>query len=628
LFRYPDYRVITTSREPWRLSGEVVYRLAGLSLPEDSASGTLDGCMRADAVRLFVERCRAVDHEFELTADNAADVGAICAGLDGLPLPLELAAQLAGALPTAEIRRRLTDHVSLLNQGWRTADPRHRSWYAALSWSYDELPADEQRLFRRLSLLPGVFSVEVAEVADAGEHAGERGVADLLVGLESKSLVVAHKDEARRTADFAIPMSLRGFGRRQLFASGEHDVVLERLAAWLTERADGVRRQGLPSPAALASLARERDAVRTVLTLLAPTGDDRQLTLTWALAATETAHGHDAAGALTAVGQALAGTPAHSPRRAAALEGALMLTRWDDGQDAPRLAAEGIDIARRTGDDDLLARMLLLSALGRETARDLPGTLSDLRGCLDVAQRRENEAVLAVGLGHLARHLMRNGRPDMAAVVLDKVMPRLRASAPLEHLHAALVTAGALALEQDDVALSEAFFHEIVRSPYRQGVFDGMLGLALCAARANNFERTLRLLAAAKGRRTTALSLFPAWREQLSDAYGIATRILPKSRATAALQAGWDLDADQCATFARDDAAVPAPAREDDMLTQREWQVLRLVMEGLANSQIAHRMHLSVRTVETHIRNIRTVLGLRSRAHMAAWAARRVPNVA
>ncbi|MEV6637307.1 LuxR C-terminal-related transcriptional regulator [Actinoplanes sp. NPDC051470] len=608
LARHPHLRIITTSREPWRLSGEVTYRLSGLSLPDEGMTGSPDECLRADAVRLLVDRAVAADRTFTLNRENVADVAAICVLLDGLPLALELAAQLLRALPVAEARRRVAEEPAVLGQGWRTADFRHRSWTAALRWSYDGLTEAERVIFRRVSLLPGTFSIEAVQVAcpDLAAEAPLR-----LVGLEAKSLITA------RPTGFTVPNSVRGFGRREAIEAGEREDVLERLAAWLGD----LSRWRVDRPEDLERLCAERDTVRTLLDWLAPTSDERRLSLAWALGVIDSATGGDPVEALSAVERAL---PVAGRYRAEAYEAALLLACWNGhGERALRLAAEGVRVAAGVP----LARLRVLAGLAQEMYGDRAAVPSDLLAALEIARRHDDVRLVAVCRGHLARHLLQHGRPDAARTLLAKSLPVLRAAAPSPDMCAALVTAGALSLDRDDVDRASTYFTEILAVPYRPGVCDAVVGLALCAVRTRNFERALTLIAAAAGRHSSALLLFPSWRDQLDPAHAIATGALSKSQAATAVTTGRQLTHEQLVRYAREGCST-ARRHGDDVLTPREWEVIHLVMDGLTNFQIAHRMFLSVRTVETHIRNIRTVLDLRSRAHMAAWAARRSQRAA
>jgi len=115
----PRLQVLVTSREALRLPGEVVYTLAGLSLPTPMAAGSAVEHLRSDTVKLFTDRARAVDPAFCLTDLNADTVGRICAKVDGLPLAIELAARFIRVFSLTELADRLDDRLSTLLGGWR-----------------------------------------------------------------------------------------------------------------------------------------------------------------------------------------------------------------------------------------------------------------------------------------------------------------------------------------------------------------------------------------------------------------------------------------------------------------------------------------------------------------------------
>ena len=150
----PRLRLLATSREPLRVAAERTYPVSPLA--------------RADAVALFVERAQAVDPSFEVTIADAAAVAAICTRLDNLPLALELAATRVGSLSPNAILARLDEPLKLLKGGHRDAPERHRALERTLAWSWDLLGPDERRLFARLGIFTGGFTLDAAEaVADA-----------------------------------------------------------------------------------------------------------------------------------------------------------------------------------------------------------------------------------------------------------------------------------------------------------------------------------------------------------------------------------------------------------------------------------------------------------------------------
>lgn len=60
-------------------------------------------------------------------------------------------------------------------------------------------------------------------------------------------------------------------------------------------------------------------------------------------------------------------------------------------------------------------------------------------------------------------------------------------------------------------------------------------------------------------------------------------------------------------------------SRRSEELTKREWEILRLLAEGLGNKEIADALCVTVNTIETHLRHIYGKLGVRSRLQAVAW---------
>src|SRR5262249_28533874 len=132
----PGLTVLTTSREPLRVPGEVVFRVPSLAIPDPEGSLAPEELLRYEAVRLFVDRAAAAA-PFVLDEENAADVARICVRLDGLPLALELAAARLGALGPGVVAERLDDRFRLLRAGSHAAPTRQQTLHATLQWSHD-----------------------------------------------------------------------------------------------------------------------------------------------------------------------------------------------------------------------------------------------------------------------------------------------------------------------------------------------------------------------------------------------------------------------------------------------------------------------------------------------------------
>lgn len=199
----PQLRVMVTSRRPLRLSGERQLTVPPLPL---AARDTVTASMAyaSPAVRLFVERARELTPGFALDDRNAAEVAAVCARLDGLPLAIELAAARAHAFPVSAINARLDHSFALLSGGPPDQPDRLRSLHAAITWSYDLLTEPTRVLFRQLSVVRGRASLDTIEKvcavqpADA-EHEVADDVLDAITELVSHSLLRRDDDEARYT---------------------------------------------------------------------------------------------------------------------------------------------------------------------------------------------------------------------------------------------------------------------------------------------------------------------------------------------------------------------------------------------------------------------------------------------
>ncbi|MGQ0716951.1 MAG: ATP-binding protein [Pseudonocardiales bacterium] len=197
----PGVRILATSREPLGLSGELLWPVPTLELPDPAVTDDLDAVARCSAVQLFVQRAAAATAGFELTPSNMAAVAAICRRLDGLPLALELAAARVRVLPVHELAARLHDRFRLLAAGTRNAPARQQTLRAVVDWSWELLSGPEQAMLGRLGVFADGFTLAAAEAVGAASENGT-DVLDLLARLVDRSLVVA-EDGSTRIGSFA-----------------------------------------------------------------------------------------------------------------------------------------------------------------------------------------------------------------------------------------------------------------------------------------------------------------------------------------------------------------------------------------------------------------------------------------
>ncbi|HZR00239.1 MAG TPA: helix-turn-helix domain-containing protein [Chloroflexota bacterium] len=247
LERCRGLQVLATSRAPLRVRGEWRYRLAPLPLPDGAWLATpavrLERRSREElaanrAVALFVRRATEHRADFALTDENAPAVAALIARLGGLPLAVELAAEHAAALTPEAVLARWDAGQPLPGEGPRDLPPRNRMLDATTAWSYDLLTPDEQRLFRRLSVLGERFTLEMAAaVAVEPGPDGDEALLDRLLGLVEQGLLL-EEEPAAQQASFRLLGLFQRFGARLAAEHGEVDELRGRLVAALFRLAE------------------------------------------------------------------------------------------------------------------------------------------------------------------------------------------------------------------------------------------------------------------------------------------------------------------------------------------------------------------------------------------------------
>jgi non-specific serine/threonine protein kinase len=476
----PGLTVLATSREALGVEGEVVWPVPPLAHPRaPGAAEQADGAALAaslagyDAVRLFVERARAVQPGFALTARNAAAVAAIAARLDGLPLALELAAANVATLGVEALAARLDDAFAVLTRGRRTALPRHRTLRALLDWSYDLLGPAEQRLLARLSVFRGAFTLEQAEAvcgAPAPGGADEAGgVLAALGRLAEQSLVEVR--EQGGDARYRLLETVRQYGAALLRGTPDEARTRAAHAAWVAGFAARVGPR-------LWSVERRAAAAE-----VSAVYDDVQAALAWA-----------AAGAERAAAAAAPGDAAPCAVQALAIPGALTwfyftTGRWEDARRAYAAAAAAAERAGLVGDDASLpteARRALASAryLGA-TAAWLDNAFADAVAraghaaalwtalaadpSLGEADRRLAEvgAGLALEMEAQGRGMLGDLPPAMA--LIDRAVASAERAGDARHLAAVRARRGFLRVAAGDHAGADADFAAAVATYHRVG---------------------------------------------------------------------------------------------------------------------------------------------------------------
>ncbi|HEY4120982.1 MAG TPA: hypothetical protein VGM56_24130, partial [Byssovorax sp.] len=262
----PGLVVLATSRERLCIAGETTYRVPPLSLPDARTGASAADVAASDAVRFFVDRARAAQPGFEVTAANAAAVAKICRRLDGMPLALELAAARLRSLSIAELQERLGDCFRVLTGGSRTAMPRQQTLRALIDWSHDLLTHEQRVLLRRLAAFRGAFSLAEVEAVAADEALAADAILDVLDALVDRSIVVA--DTRAATTRYRLLDVMRQYARKKLEDAGEVDALRARHRDALLARAEELlARLGASSDDAawFDALAAEHDDLREAI---------------------------------------------------------------------------------------------------------------------------------------------------------------------------------------------------------------------------------------------------------------------------------------------------------------------------------------------------------------------------
>jgi predicted ATPase/class 3 adenylate cyclase/DNA-binding CsgD family transcriptional regulator len=226
-------KLLVTSRTVLHLSAEHTFAVPPLSLPDLNSLPDPVTLSQYEAVALFIARAQALKSDFYVSNANAPAVAEICTRLDGLPLAIELAAARITLLPPPALLSRLGQRLAVLTSGVRDAPARQQTLRKTIDWSYRLLDADEQRLFRRLSVFVGGCTLEAIEAMCAALdiQTAAISVLDGVASLIDKSLLPQIKQEAAEPRVVMLE-TIREYGQEALAASGEAEVTRQAHAAY------------------------------------------------------------------------------------------------------------------------------------------------------------------------------------------------------------------------------------------------------------------------------------------------------------------------------------------------------------------------------------------------------------
>jgi non-specific serine/threonine protein kinase len=598
-------RVLATSREALGVIGETVWRLEPLH-PED-------------ARRLFIERARQRRPELAPSRRADAVIVELCERLDRLPLAIELAAARVGAMSLEEILASLEKRSGDLGGSGRLSPAHHRSVRAAVAWSYQLLEDVEQQAFRYLAVFVGGFdAAAAAAVAEAP--------LGLIARLVEKSLIAVRESPHGRTR-YRLLETVREYARELLVEAGEEGLARERHFRHFSSLADIAREEWLQTGRSRITNELEDDYKNVHVALVWAMGTAPCAGLRMVAGTRDLFYKFGQGEGFRLAQRMLEQCPKRDRHRVEAqIAAGQLASATGDLTAAKSVLAQARELSRQLGEPVLEA-----SASWFQGVTELvSGQPADGREHLEASRALYHELGIRIGearaLAGLAGTFQFANEPERA-----------------EELHEAALE---IYIAEDDrwgqgqchtflgmIAADTTNNGSAATSHYRRGVellrpFSdttllpvALLGQAGVVAR-HDCERALQLAAAAVAIRARAGGEFQPIFSARVDRITLRAKSELGDRFDEVWAAGTRLGLDEASALAFG-TARPQGSAAPAGLSARELEVVRLVADGLTNKTVAGKLHLSVRTVESHVRHVLAKLGLENRTQLAAWARER-----
>lgn len=673
----PGLSILTTSRTYLGVFGENVFHVQPMRLPERSASLRFEDTAACDAVAFFVERLRATEPEFALTAENLGVITGICHQLEGIPLGLELAAARINILSPPAVLDRLRHQLDFLTGGATDQPPHQQTMRDTIAWSYALLTPREQEVLRHISVFSGGFTVESASAVVASASSG---ILEDLSSLASKSLL-RKMDDVVGESRLGMLAVIREFGLEKLTRSGEWTPVHQSHAVWFLELAEEASLQGKGEATGrwLDRLDADRANFRLAIDWFAKRNDlDRFTRLAAALQNFWITRGYYSEGlgwfqwAIAAISDEEPGKISVDTHLLALRGAAWLALRWGNGALAATYSAPALELSRIFGDHRQLARSLELgAAVARRTADDqlalelLQEALTCSRAVNDldgIAQALHQIATVTMNLGRLREacdmfpaviaayeatgdvhggaiahdsmsiSLYSQGDFLQADAAAQRAVAVLREVGDKRALAVALGHVGKCALQLGD--LERAWEKHLECLPLRQGIGDvrglavWLEGIATLLAKCRRSLDATVILGATSVARSAANA--PYYGNELIDYERTVALIrsqIDEDAFASALRTGHGksipnviasmLTMVPAALVAEASVSAAPEFPVSWKLTAREADVLRLLASRLSDREIADALYISRYTVARHVTAILRKLDVRSR-HDAA----------
>ena len=624
----PRLRVLATSREPLGIGGETALLIPPLPVPDPDHLPK--GLPRNDAVTLFAERGAAVVPGFKLTEENKVTIARICQRLDGLPLPIELAAARLRAMTPDQILQRLTDRYLLLTRGSRDAPSRQQTLRMCIDWSYDLCTPAEQRMWAQLSVFAGSFELVAAEQVCEGDDLDD--LLDTVTFLVDKSILT--REESGSVVRFRMLETVRAYGREKAQESGDYTELRRRHRDWCERLAVQAESEWISSRqlALIARLGREQPNIREALDFCVSDSSTTGLRIAAALFPFWLSRGLFGEGRRWLDRVLARKTGQLTVDRAKALFAASYLGGLQgDLTVSATYVAEGRALADQTAEPmprtyiDLAEGFLAL----------FEGNLSDARShfenAVEVYAARGDHLFQVISLGILgATHTLRNDM-EKAIECHERVLAITEPRGESMYRSYTLWALAVAVWQQGDRTRAVLLLTQALKLD--QMVNDRLIAsmclqaLAWIAVDEQNAQRAVMLTGAAEALSRSIGSptvIFPGLLMYQDACERQARRAMSDRAFAAAHRKGAALGFDAAIAYALDEhpsQTAASAAHLSNAPTKRERQVADLIAEGLTNKEIAARLVISPRTAQGHVEHLLSKLGFTSRAQIAAWVA-------
>lgn len=459
-----ELKILITSREALRISGEYEYPVPPLPLPNLTQLPSDDSLVRFAAVELFVQRAKAVKPDFLLTHETAAAVAEICHRLEGLPLAIELAAARIKLFSPRAMLDRLQNRLEFLSGGGRDLPARQQTLRNAIAWSYDLLSEPEQNLFRRMSVFRGGCMIDAVE-ALAEDPLERISILSELGSLLDKSLL-REIDDTRGEPRFFMLEMLREFGQEQLSASGEQESIQRWHATFyllLAEQAQ-TKLESAEQLEWVNRMEQEHDNLRAALqwSMAANNASEICLRLGSALALFWEVRGYFSEGrewlsAILATEASKGQTLARAQLLARAAE---LAYRQSDYPATISFAEESLEICRTVGDQQGVASALIKLGNAATEAGDYKTASDYLQESLEIWRVLDDHHGMARSLISLGWTALRPGDYELAKARLEEALSISRELGDTRSIGFELSGLGEVALRQGDYARATQLLEE------------------------------------------------------------------------------------------------------------------------------------------------------------------------